>query len=75
MLALTTAAAVVAIASAAPCGPPPPRVSRAHRLREYRETIVSLYRVPERHETDPLDQLRHSLAEQYGPPAIATAPD
>ena len=43
--------------------------SRATRLREYRQMIVGLYRVPgaERSGEDPLDTLWRSLGTQYGP--------
>jgi len=43
--------------------------SSATRLREFRQMIVGLYRVPvvERSGEKPLDTLRRSLATQYGP--------
>ena len=80
--ATTTAAIAVAVAFALPgCGATPsvdaaPAAqtitipSHATRMREFRQTIVGLYRVaPARSDEEPIEALRRALTTQYGPVA------
>jgi hypothetical protein len=62
----------VAITPAADARP----VSRARRLREFRRMVVALYRIPGDGSAgafggDPIHQMWHTLAEQYGSRAAA----
>jgi hypothetical protein len=69
-----TADAVNAAATAAPAPRYRSPVPRARRLKEFREMIVRVYRIPgsegaAARNLDPLDELSRRLNEQYGMPA------